>query len=124
MPDDDPRHALFNVYVTLISVVSVWMAWSSIAWRHDIRRHLGRPCRLLFGALAGCGLFVLSLAPRMPEPAPAAMARGSLFPALKPWVRTAIRVAWMSSALRVRLWAGRRFLARQRGPGQAALGAA
>lgn len=161
--DGDPRRAMFNVYVTLISVVSVWMAWSSIAWRHDIRRYLGWPYRLLFGALTGYGLFVLSLAPRMPQPARVAMvaafgvlglsiaaamawrlwkrddsprwwlaehltamginfaathasfsllAGGSVFPALQdPWVRTAILVAWMSSALWVRLWAGRRFLA-------------
>ncbi len=158
----DPRRAMFNVYVTLISVVSVWMAWSSIAWRHDVRRYLGWPYRLLFGALAGYGLFVLSLAPRMPQPARAALvtafgvlgltiaaamawrlwkrddsprwwlaehltamginfaathasfsllAGGSVIPALKdPWVRTAVLVAWMTSALAVRLWAGRRFL--------------
>lgn len=160
--DGDPRRAMFNVYVTLISVVSVWMAWSSIACRHDIRRYLGWPYRLLFVALAGYGLFVLSIAPRMPQPARVAMvtafgilglsiaaamawrlwkrddtprwwlaehltamginfaathasfsllAGGSLFPALQdPWTRTFILVAWMSSALGVRLWAGRRFL--------------
>jgi hypothetical protein len=160
--DGDPRRAMFNVYVSLISVVSVWMAWSSIAWRHDIRRYLGWPYRLLFCALTGYGLFVLSLAPRMPQPARSAMvaafgllglsiaaamawrlwkrddsprwwlsehltamgvnfaathasfsllAGGSLIPALKdPWVRTAVLVAWMTSALWVRIWAGRRFL--------------
>jgi uncharacterized membrane protein len=169
--DGDPRRAMFNVYVTLISVVSVWMAWSSIAWRHDIRRYLGWPYRLLFGALAAYGLFVLSLAPRMPHSARMAMvtafgvlglsiatamawrlckrddspswwlaehltamgvnfaathasfsllAGGSVFPVLKdPWVRTAVLVAWMSSALWVRLWAGRRFLAPHNWPRQA-----
>jgi hypothetical protein len=41
------------------------------------------------------------------------LAGGSLFPLLKePWVRTGILVAWMSSALVVRLWAGRRFMPR------------
>jgi hypothetical protein len=174
--DGDPRRAMFNVYVTLISVVSVWMAWSSIAWRHDIRRYLGWPYRLLCCALAGYGLFVLSLAPRMPEPARAAMvtafgilglaiaaamawrlwkrddslrwwlaehltamginfaathasfsilAGGSIFPVLKdPWVRTAILVVWMSSALWVRLWAGRRFLSPAAGARREALGTA
>lgn len=161
--DGDPRRALFNVYVSLISVVSVWMAWSSVAYRHDIRRYLGWPFRLLLAAMAGYGLFVLSLAPRMPQPARSAMvlafavlglaiaaamawrlwkrddsprwwlaehltamsinfaathasfsilAGGSVFPALKePWVRTGILATWMLSALVVRLWAGRRFLA-------------
>jgi hypothetical protein len=162
--DGDPRRAMFNVYVTLISVVSVWIAWSSIAHRGDIRRYLGWPYKLLCAAMFGYGLFVLSLAPRMPEPARVAMvfafavlgltiasamawrlwrrddsprwwlaehltgmgvnfaathasfsilAGGSLFPLLKePWVRTGILVAWMSSALVVRLWAGRRFMPR------------
>jgi hypothetical protein len=158
----DPRRAIFDIYVTLISVVSVWIAWSSIAYRGDIRRYLGWPYRLLCGALGAYGLFLLSLAPRMPEPARQALvlafailglsiaaamawrlrkrdnhprwwlsehltgmginfaathasfsilAGGSLFPVLKdPWVRTGILVAWMTSALIVRLWAGRRFL--------------
>lgn len=160
--DGDPRRAMFNVYVTLISVVSVWMAWSSIACKGDIRRYLGWPYKLLCATLGAYGLFVLSLAPRMPEPARQAMvfafavlglsiasamawrlwkrddtrrwwlaehltgmginfaathasfsilAGGSVIPALKDsWVRTAILVAWMMSALVVRLWAGRRFL--------------
>jgi len=39
------------------------------------------------------------------------LAGGSVFPALKePWVRTAVLVAWMLSALVVRVWAGQRFL--------------
>lgn len=174
--DGDPRRAMFNVYVTLISVVSVWMAWSSIAWRHDIRRYLGWPYRLLFGALAGYGLFVLSLAPRMPQPARVAMvtafavlglsiaaamawrlwkrddsprwwlaehltamainfaathasfsilAGSSVFEALKdPWMRTTVLVAWMISALGVRLWAGRRFLSPKAAARATTLGAA
>lgn len=159
----DPRRAMFNVYVTLISVVSVWIAWSSVRFRDDIGRYLGWPYKLLFALLLGYGLFVLSLAPRMADPARVAMvaafavlglaiasamawrlarradqprwwlaehltgmginfaathasfsilAGGSLFPLLKePWVRTGVLVAWMCSALAVRLWAGRRFLA-------------
>ena len=39
------------------------------------------------------------------------LALSTVFPALKePWTRTAILVAWMTSALVVRLWAARRFL--------------
>jgi hypothetical protein len=41
------------------------------------------------------------------------LAGGAVFEALKePWTRTAILTTWMVSALVVRLWAGRRFLAR------------
>ncbi len=156
--------ALFDGYVTLISVVSVWIAWSSIAYKNDIRRYLGWPYRLLCVAMFGYGLFVLSLAPAMPHPARVALtvafavlglsiasamawrlwkrddtprwwlaehltgmginfaathasfsilAGGSLFPLLRePWVRTGILAAWMTSALLVRLWAGRRYLGR------------
>jgi hypothetical protein len=162
--DGDPRRAMFNVYVSLISVVSVWIAWSSVRFKHDIGRYLGWPYKLLCGALFAYGLFVLSLAPRMPTAARAAMvtafavlglsiaaamawrlhkradqprwwlaehltgmgvnfaathasfsilAGSSVFAALKdPWLRTAILVAWMCSALAVRLWAVRRFLGR------------
>jgi hypothetical protein len=160
--DGDPRRALFNIYVTLISVASVWIAWSSIRWKADVRRYLNWPYKLLCAAMFGYGAFVLSLAPRMPEPARAALvfafavlglsialamawrlwkrddtprwwlaehltgmginfaathasfsilAGGSAFPALKePWIRTGILVAWMASALLVRLWAARRFM--------------
>jgi hypothetical protein len=160
--DGDPRRAMFNVYVSLISVVSVWIAWSSVAYKHDVSRYLGWTYKGLCAALFAYGLFVLSLAPRMPNAARSALvtafavlglsiaaamawrlikradsprwwlaehltgmginfaathasfsilAGGSVFPALKePWVRTAILVAWMGSALVVRLWAGRRFL--------------
>lgn len=168
----DGRRALFDVYVSLISVASVWMAWSSVRYRADVRRYLGWPYRLLCAALFGYGGFLLWLAPRMPQPARTALvlafatlglaiasamawrlwkrddtprwwlaehltamginfaathasfsilAGGSLFPVLKePWVRTGVLVGWMLSALLVRLWAGRRFLARTaRGPSAA-----
>ena len=163
--DGDPRRAMFNVYVTLISVASVWIAWSSIRWKADVRRYLNWSYKLLCVALFGYGAFVLSLAPRMPEPARVALvfafgvlglsiasamawrlwkrddsprwwlaehltgmginfaathasfsilAGGSVFPALKePWTRTGILVLWMTSALLVRLWAGRRFMPRR-----------
>lgn len=160
----NPMRAIFNVYVSLISVASVWMAWSSIARRGDFARYRGWPYKLLCFALGGYGLFLLSAVPRMGSPARMAMvaafallglaiaaamawrlvrgadharwwlsehltamsinfaathasfsilALSTLVPALKePWTRTAILVAWMSSALVVRLWAGRRFLRR------------
>lgn len=158
----NPMRGVFNVYVTLISVASVWMAWSSVAHRGDFARYRGWPYRLLCFALGGYGLFLLSAVPKMGTPARMAMVaafaalglaiagamawrlvRGSdharwwlsehltamsinfaathasfsilalsaVFPALRePWTRTAILVAWMTSALAVRLWAGRRFL--------------
>jgi hypothetical protein len=158
----DPRRAVFNVYVSLISVASVWMAWSSIAFRDRIARYRGWPFKLLCFALGGYGLFLLTLVPKMGIPARMAMvtafgvlglviagvmawrlvrgadhprwwvsehltamainfaathasfsilALSAIWPALKePWTRTAILVAWMTSALVVRLWAGRRFL--------------
>jgi hypothetical protein len=163
----DPMRATFNVYVSLISVASVWMAWSSIANRHDVARHGGWPYKLLCFALGGYGLFLLTAVPKMGIPARMAMvtafsvlglsiagamawrlvkgadharwwlsehltamsinfaathasfsilALSAVYPALKaPWTRTAILVAWMTSALVVRLWAGKRFL---RDPGR------
>src|SRR5215510_3132385 len=157
-----PLRAVFDVYVSLISVASVWMAWSSVRHRHDIGRYLGWPYRAICVLLGGYALFLLALVPKMDVPARMAMvsafavlglaiagamawrwtrrddhprwwlsehltamavnfaathasfsilAGGSLFPLLKdPWVRTAILVSWMVSALVVRVWAGRRFL--------------
>jgi len=154
--------AVFNVYVSLISVASVWMAWRSVLDRHDVRRYLGWPYRLICVALGGYGLFLAGMVPRMGTPARMAMvaafsllgltiagamawrlwrkadharwwlsehltamainfaathasfsilAGGALIPVIKePWVRTGILVAWMLSALAMRLWAGRRFL--------------
>lgn len=158
----NPMRAVFNVYVSLISVASVWMAWSSIAHRDDFTRYRGWPYKLICVALGGYGLFLLSAVPKMGIPARMAMvtafavlglsiagamawrlvrgadharwwlsehltamginfaathasfsilAMSMVFPALKePWTRTAILVGWMTSALVVRLWAGRRFL--------------
>ena len=157
-----PMRAVFDVYVSLISVASVWMAWRSIVDKRDIRRYLGWPYKLICVALAAYGLFLLAMVPRMGIPARMAMVsafavlglsiaaamtwrivRGAddarwwlsehltamginfaathasfsilagsvIIPELRdPWVRTFVLVAWMASALVVRLWAGRRFL--------------
>jgi len=158
----EPMRAVFNVYVSLISVASVWMAWSSIAHRDDFARYRGWPYKLICFALGAYGLVLLAAVPKMGIPARMAMvtafsvlglsiagamawrlvrgadharwwlsehltamsinfaathasfsilALSAVFPALKePWTRTAILVAWMTSALVVRLWAGRTFL--------------
>ena len=161
-----PLRAVFDVYVSLISVASVWTAWSSVRQRQHIERYLGWPYRAICLLLGGYALFLLALVPKMGTPARMAMvsafavlglviagamawrwvrrddhprwwlsehltamavnfaathasfsilAGGSVFPALKePWVRTAVLVAWMLSALVVRVWAGQRFLGRPR----------
>lgn len=158
----NPMRAVFNVYVTLVSVASVWMAWSSIAHKGDIRRYLRWPYKLICVLLGAYGLALLAMVPKMGIPARMAMvaafallglsiaaamawrwwraddhprwwlsehltamginfaathasfsilAMSALFPAMKePWTRTAVLVGWMTSALLVRLWAGRRFL--------------
>lgn len=67
------KRAMFNVYVTLISVSSVWIAWRSIEDRADIDRYRGPVCKLLCALLGGYGLFLLTLAPRMEHPARVAM---------------------------------------------------
>jgi uncharacterized membrane protein len=165
----NPMRAVFNVYVTMVSVASVWMAWSSIEHKRDIGRYLRWPYKLICCTLGAYGLALLALVPKMGTPARMAMvgafallgisiaaamawrwqhgadharwwlsehltamgvnfaathasfsilALGAVFPALKePWTRTAILVAWMTSALLVRLWAGRRFLPAPAAPG-------
>lgn len=60
--------AVFDVYVTLISVVSVWSAWRSIEDKHDVDAYRGWTCRILCLALGSYGLFLLALVPRMGEP--------------------------------------------------------
>jgi len=67
------KRALFNVYVSLITVTSVWIAWRSIEDRSDVDRYRGPVCKLLCGLLGGYGLFVLSLAPLMDHPARTAL---------------------------------------------------
>jgi hypothetical protein len=164
----NPMRAVFNVYVTMVSVASVWMAWSSIAHKGDIGRYLRWPYKLICCTLGVYGLALLALVPKMGIPSRMAMvgafallglsiaaamawrwrrgadrarwwlsehltamainfaathasfsilALGAVIPALKePWTRTAILVGWMTSALLVRLWAGRRFLQAPSGP--------
>jgi hypothetical protein len=165
--------AVFNVYVTLVSVASVWMAWSSISHKGAIRLYLGWPYKLICCVLGAYGLALLALVPKMGDPARMAMvsafallglsiaaamawrwlrrddhprwwlsehltamginfaathasfsilAVGAIFPAVKePWTRTAILMTWMTSALLVRLWAGRRVLRAQPGRGRSSM---
>lgn len=61
--------AVFNVYVSLISVVTVWMAWASIRYRNDVESYRGRVGKLLCGALGAYGIFLASMAPTMGAPA-------------------------------------------------------
>jgi hypothetical protein len=68
-----PLRAVFDVYVSLISVASVWMAWSSVRQRHDFRRYLGWPYRALCLLLGGYAIFLLALVPKMGIPARMAM---------------------------------------------------
>lgn len=65
--------AVFNVYVALISVASVWMAWRSVADRSDVDAYRGLTCKVLCAALGGYGAFLLFMVPRMGEPARMAM---------------------------------------------------
>lgn len=68
-----PLRAVFDVYVSLISVASVWMAWSSVRHREHIQRYLGWPYRALCLLLGGYALFLLALVPKMGAPARMAM---------------------------------------------------
>ena len=68
-----PMRAVFDVYVSLISVASVWMAWRSIVDKADVQRYLGWPYRLICGALGAYGLLLLALVPKMGIPARMAM---------------------------------------------------
>jgi hypothetical protein len=68
-----PMRAVFDVYVSLISVASVWMAWRSIVDKADVRRYLGWPYKLICGALGAYGLLLLAMVPKMGIPARMAM---------------------------------------------------
>jgi hypothetical protein len=68
-----PLRAVFDVYVSLISVASVWMAWSSVRHRQHIGRYLGWPYRAICLLLGGYALFLLALVPKMGAPARMAM---------------------------------------------------
>ena len=71
--DGTAMRAVFNVYVSLLSVASVWMAWRSIADKEDIRRYLGWPYKLICLALFCYGGFLLTVVPKMGVPARMAM---------------------------------------------------
>ncbi len=66
--------AVFNVYVALISVASVWMSWRSIADKADVDAYRGLVCKGLCLALGVYGIFLLTMVPRMDQPARMALA--------------------------------------------------
>ena len=71
--DGTPMRAVFDVYVTLISVVSCWTAWRSIRDRDDVDRYRGAMYKVLCGTLGCYGLFLLTVVPKMGDPARMAM---------------------------------------------------
>lgn len=66
--------AVFNVYVALISICSVWMSWRSIRARHDVDAYRGLTCKLLCVVMGLYGSFLLVMAPKMDIPARVVMA--------------------------------------------------
>ncbi len=68
-----PMRAIFNVYVTLISVASVWMAWRSIADKDDFARYRSRTYKGICTTLGLYALVLFMLLPQMGEPARMAM---------------------------------------------------
>jgi hypothetical protein len=68
-----PMRAVFDIYVTLISVASVWMAWRSIADKDDFPRYRSRTYKGICAALAIYALVLLILIPKMGVPARMAM---------------------------------------------------
>lgn len=66
--------AVFNVYVALISICSVWMSWRSIRARNDVDAYRGLTCKLLCVVMGLYGGFLLAMAPRMDIPARMVMA--------------------------------------------------
>ena len=56
---DQGKRATFNVYITLVTVCSVWMAWRSIEDRDNVDRYRGFTCKLLSALLGGYALFLL-----------------------------------------------------------------
>lgn len=61
--------AIFNVYVSLISVTSVWIAWRSIEDKDNVDAYRGPALKILCFSLGGYGLFLLAMVPKMGEPA-------------------------------------------------------
>ena len=68
-----PMRAVFDVYVTLISVASVWMAWRSIADKDDFARYQGWAYRGICVLLGSYAIVLLALVPKMGAPARMAM---------------------------------------------------
>lgn len=56
---DQGKRATFNVYITLVTVCSVWMAWRSIEDRDDVNAYRGITCKALCALLGGYALFLL-----------------------------------------------------------------
>jgi|GEM_PF-5312208 len=42
---DQGKRATFNVYITLVTVCSVWMAWRSIGDRDDVNAYVASPAK-------------------------------------------------------------------------------
>jgi hypothetical protein len=71
---DEGKRATFNIYISLISITSVWMAWRSIQDRDNIRAYCGLGFKLLCVLLGGYALFLLLvITPRVGPPAVKAM---------------------------------------------------
>jgi hypothetical protein len=93
------RQALVLAFAILGLSIAAAMAWR-------LRKRDNHPRWWLSEHLTGMGINFAATHASF-----SILAGGSLFPVLKdPWVRTGILVAWMTSALIVRIWAGRRFL--------------
>lgn len=69
----NPMRAVFNVYVSLLSAASVWIAWRSIVDKADVRRYLGWPYKAICVVLGCYGVFLLVMVPKMGIPARMAM---------------------------------------------------
>jgi len=97
-----PLRAVFDVFVSLISVASVWMAWSSVRHQQHIERYLGWPYRAICLLLGGYALFLLALVPKMG--APARMAMVSAFAVLGLSIAAAMTWRWMRRDDHPRWW--------------------
>lgn len=100
--EGNPMKGVFNVYVSLISVCSVWMAWQSIRHRGDIRRYLGWPYKGMCLLMGGHGLFLLTVVPKMGLPARMAMV--GAFALLGLVVAGAMAWRWVRGADQPRWW--------------------
>lgn len=97
-----PMRAVFDVYVTLISVASVWMAWRSVRDKGDIERYLSWPYKVICVALGGYGLFLLAMVPKMGIPARMAMV--TAFAVLGLTIAGAMAWRWWRRADQPRWW--------------------